>query len=266
MSESLVVVNGKKTNTVSVFDHGFLYSDGIFDTLRIFNEKLFFAPEHIERFFNSAAEVGIKIPYSKQELLTRIEEGYKEYRKKDVFVRIILTRGEGEQGLLTPTKPTLVLIFTERAFKPLQKVKAMISPIPKFGKDSFGRSIKGLNYGLAAEVLYKAKQIGISEVIFTNEKGLVSEASTSNIFIVKDGQLYTPSLESGVLPGITREVAVRHFNVTQKELTVDDLLSADEVFLTGTTNFVTSVETIGDKVYEDFSFADKVFHTLESLM
>ena len=266
MSDSLVVVNGKRTNEISVFDHGFLYGDGIFDTLRIFNGKPFFASQHIERFFNSAVEVGIKVPYSKEELSVHIEEGCKEFGKKDIFVRIILTRGTGEQGLLTPTNPALVLIFTERAFKPLQKVRAMISPIPKFSKDSFGRSIKGINYGLAAEVLYKARQTGVSEVIFTNEKGLVAEASASNVFAVKNGQLYTPSLGSGALPGITREVILRYFSVIEKELTVDDLLSADEVFLTGTTNFVTSVEMLGDKIYKDFSFADKVFHKLESLM
>jgi branched-chain amino acid aminotransferase len=258
----LVIINGKITDKISVFDHGFLYGDGVFDTYRIFNGKSFFIKEHLERLYKSAKGANIKIPVTKAKLAKLLSHHYKKFGQKDAFVRVIVTKGKGNQGLSSKTVPTLIMIFAKRDFNPLGKINAVISPIKKFSQDSSGRTIKGLNYGLAAQVLSKAKGAKVKAVIFLNERGKITEAATSNIFLAKNNRLFTPPLKSGLLPGVTRQLVLKYFRVTQKELTLRDLLAADEVFLTGTADFVTSIKSIGRKVYKRFDYAKVVFKKL----
>ncbi len=260
-----MIINGKITDKISVFDHGFLYGDGVFDTYRVFSGKPFFIREHLERLYKSANGANIKIPVSRQELAKLLSHYYKKFKQKDAFVRLIVTKGKGSQGLSSQTVPTLIIIFSKRDFNPLGKISAIISPIKKFSQDSSGRSIKGLNYGLAAEVLSKTRDTKIKEVIFLNENDKIIEAATANIFLVKNNKLFTPSLKSGPLPGVTRKLILKHFKVTEKELALRDLLIADEVFLTGTVDFVTSIKSIGRKIYKRFDYAKIVFEKLVSL-
>lgn len=238
----------------------------MFDTYRIFNGKPFFIKEHLERLYKSAKGANIKISFTKAELARLLSYYYKKFRQKDAFVRLIVTKGRGSQGLLSKTVPTLIIIFSKRDFNPLGKISAIISPIKKFSQDSSGRSIKGLDYGLAAQILSKTKNTKAKAVIFLNERGKITEAATSNIFLVKNNKLFTPPLKSGPLPGVTRQLVLKYFKVTQKELTLRDLLAADEVFLTGTADFATSIKSIGRKVYKKFDNAKAVFGKLFSLI
>jgi branched-chain amino acid aminotransferase len=259
----LVMINGKRTETISVFDHGFLYGDGVFDSFRIFHGKPFYLKKHIDRLFSSAQNLGIKIPYSKIKIEGVIGKIYRTSGLTDAFMRIIVTRGTGPQGILIDGKANIIIMCTQRAFRPLRKIKASISKIRKYSNDGLGGA-KSLNYSQNAKALYDAKKKHCDEAIFFNEKGFLVEGTTSNIFIVKGKKLFTPSLKTGALSGITREIVMKKFPVIEKDLTKKDLFSADEVFLTGTADFVTSVRQIDRTRYTKFTLAKIVFKKIYS--
>ena len=266
MHENFIAsVNGKRTSQISIYDHGFMYGDAVFDTFRVFGGRPYLAREHLERLKASAAAVGIQLPPSPSELLSQAEKLWQEIGAKDVFVRIIVSRGSAMNGILQPETPTIVVQVSERKFEPLKKTSASISIAPKYSLDGFGRGIKGTNYGLAAQELYLAKQRGFSEIIFRNEHGNVSEGTTSNVFAVFDDRVITPPLSAGALPGITRAIIIRKFGILEANISTEEIQEADEVFLSGTANFITCVERIDHREFEHFETAKRVFDFLEQL-
>lgn len=266
MTKSFVFVNWEEKDTISIFDHGFLYSDAVFDTYRIFNQRSFFAKQHLNRLLQSLEKVSINIKINVEFIEKFIFDEYKKSGIRDAFVRIIVTRGQAVQGILSPCEPTVIVIITEREFTPLKKVNVAFSKVPKFSLDSFGRGIKSLTYSLTAEMLAKEKLNGYEDIIFLNELGFVSEASTSNVFIVKDEQIFTSKLKDGCLDGVTRRIILENFDVVEKRLTKQDLYEADEVFLTGTVNFVVSVKRLDNIDYSSFVIANSVFNKLQKFI
>lgn len=260
MKKPLVTINGKERDKISVFDHEFLYGDGVFDTFRIFNGAPFYMEKHIDRLFSSARNLNLQVPYSQRELIELVKKIYNKSELENAFIRIIITWGEGPQGLFVRAKPNLVIICDEREFSPLKKIRATVSEMRRH-IDGLG-FIKSLNYGLNAKALNQAKKRKFDEAIFLNEDGFLTEATTSNVFIVKNGKLSTPSLKSGCLPGITRELIIKKLPVAENELTLDDLFSADEVFLSGTVNFITCIRQIDKIRYNKFDLAGITFKKL----
>lgn len=264
-NKSFVTINGKECREISVFDHGLLYGDGVFDTFRVFNKKAFMINEHINRLFNSAEMMGIMPQFSKEQVKEMVKDAYNKSSFDDAFIRIIITCGVGEQGIGSLCEPNVIIMVTQREFIPLKQVNAVISEIRRTNKNSINPKIKSLNYGNLVLAAINAKKLGADEAILLNESGKVAEATTSNVFIVKNGKIITPSIESGILEGITRKAVIENFPVTEKSLSPKEIMSADEVFLTGTANFVTIVKSVNNRLFNTSAYAEKVFEKLMEL-
>lgn len=260
-----VTINGKECYTISVFDHGLLYGDGVYETVKVLNNKALFFDDHLNRLFSSAKAVFLKIPYSKKELIKLVKHTCKKVKLQDAFIRILVTRGVGEQGLISKSKPNVIIIVNNRAFTPLGKINCTISKVRRTNTGAIDSKIKSLNYLNNILAKNDAKQRGFDEAILLNDNGFLTEATTSNLFIVKNKKIFTPSLDSGILLGITRKVVCENFDVIEKQLTKKDLFCADEAFLSGTANLITSIKKIDKKVFKNFNVAKKVFDKLMKL-
>ena len=228
-----VWINGKLTDAkdakVSVFDRGFLYGDGLFETMRSYDGKIFKIDEHLSRLFDSSEALKINIPYSKKRLREASYNSIKRNSLKDAYIRITVTRDEN------------VIILTKEFSGYLRRncidgISAQVSKIvlnehsPLAGK----KTLNFLNYLLAKE---DARANGYGEAILLNTKDNVAEGSTSNIFLIKNRKLLTPPLNDGILPGITRRTVIDlakklRIAVAEKHVSSEELISADEVFLT----------------------------------
>jgi len=254
---AFVNVNGRITDgehaTISVFDHGFLFGEGVYETLRTYNGEPFLFDRHMNRLRNSADLIMLDVPFSDDEFLRRSAEtmaaaglGRHGDRTDEVYVRILLTRGIGEltyDPAATP-HPSLVIIV-----KPLpvpaardfdKGVKVCMVDIIRNHPRSVNPAIKSNNLLNNALCMQQAMRNGGVEGVFRNYRGELSECSQSNLFIVKNGMARTPALDAGLLPGITRafvfEVgAALGIKVEQAVLKDDDLFDADEAFFTSTT-------------------------------
>lgn len=228
---------------VSVFDRGFLYGDGVFETMRSYAGIVFRSGDHIDRFFNSLKVVRIKSPHDKIYLKKIIYNTLKVNGLKNAYIRLSMTRGEGKFkiGYKDAFRPNVMVVAKDFEEYPLWMYKTGLSANVIKGicrnERSALSSIKSLNFlGLIVGRIY-AKEAGYDEAILTNTKGHIAEAATSNVFLVKRERIVTPSLASGILPGITRgviiEIAKRlKVKVAEKLVTRRELLNADEVFLT----------------------------------
>jgi branched-chain amino acid aminotransferase len=263
--KDLVIINKQKVDKISVRDHGFLYGDGVFDTIRSFNKKAFRLNDHLDRLFFSAQAINLKVPSSKADLKKLINDQLKKIKEEQVFIRIIVTRGEGEQGLDTKCQPNIVIIFSERSFCPLKKIDLVVSGVERINKKSINPQIKSLNYENLILAKIEAKKKGAIDAILLDSRGLVAEATTSNVFMVKKGKIFTPSTKSSILKGITRKVVIENFKVTEKNISPRELLSADEVFLTGTANFITSAGAINGVKMKNFNVVKMVFEKIKFL-
>lgn len=243
---------------ISVQDRGFLYGDGIFETMRSYDGRIFKLNEHIDRLFNAAKVIKIKIPATRSELKKDIRGFLKNSKLKDASLRITVTRGEGAFTLMgtKDLKPTKII--TAKKFKGypedlyLRGISARISSIRQ-DESSPLSGIKSLNFLNYIMARMDVQEKGFDEAILLNTKGYVAEAATSNIFLVKMGRLITPSPDSGILPGITRSQIIkiakaREKKVSERAVTVGELLSADEVFLTNSLAEVLPVVKIGSIV------------------
>jgi len=228
-----VWINGRFTDSrdakISVFDRGFLYGDGLFETMRAYAGSIFSLDEHLARLFNSSKNLRIKIPYSKKELREASYNIIKRNAVKDAYIRITVTRG-GNVIIITKEfsgYPRRDYIYGTSA-KVLEMTLDEHSPLAGM------KTLNRLSYLLAKE---SAKAGGYGEAILLNTKGDVAEGATSNLFLVKNGRLLTPSLDSGILPGITRRTVIAlakelKIPVIEKHLSYKELILADEVFLT----------------------------------
>ncbi len=244
-----VYINGKLIDkdkaTVSVFDHGLLYGDGVFEGIRSYNGLVFKLKEHIDRLFESAHAIMLNIPLSKEGLIKTVILTLKANKLKDAYIRLIATRGNGDLGL-DPRKckhPTLIIITDKITLYPGEyyrngleiKTVATQRNVP----EALNPQIKSLNY--LNNILAKIEAINsnVEEAIMLNSLGLVTEGTGDNIFIVKDGMLLTPPPYVGILKGITRGAVIsiakkKRMPTLEEVLTRHNLYNADEAFLTGT--------------------------------
>lgn len=229
---------------VSVFDHGFLYGDGVFEGIRAYNGKVFRLDEHIDRLYDSARVIDLKIPVSREEFKNIILETLRKNNLRDAYIRPIVTRGIGDLGLdpRKCPKPTIIVITIEwgKLYGDLYErgLKAVTVCVRRNAIDALPPSIKSLNYlnNILAKIEANAK--GGDEAIFFDTNGYLSEGSGDNIFVVKRGKIFTPPTLNN-LRGITRAATIELINelgipFKETNLGLYDLYSADEVFVTGT--------------------------------
>jgi branched-chain amino acid aminotransferase len=230
---------------VSVFDHGLLYGDGIFEGIRAYNGRVFKLKEHIDRLFYSAKSILLTLPLAHPDFMAAVVETCRRNRIRDGYIRLVVTRGVGTLGL-NPNRcknPSVIIIADKMQLYPeefYQRGMDIITvPTTRNLHSALNPAIKSLNYLNNIMAKIEANNAGCEEAIMLNAEGFVAECTGDNIFIVKEGHLFTPPLSAGALYGITRRVAMdlaaeSGLAVSEPNLTRYDLFNADECFLTGT--------------------------------
>jgi len=268
MSEELwVYIDGKyypkSEAKISVYDHGFLYGDGVFEGIRAYNGIVFKLDEHLERLYNSAKAIALEIPLTKEELKKAIIETLKKNGLRDGYIRLVISRGIGDLGLdpRKCPKPSIVII-TEPLLQLHKKdvrekgISTHISWVRRDPVDATSHEVKSLNYLNSILARIEANNAGADEGICLDTRGFISEGTGENIFIVKNGELYTPPSTAGALKGITRGVVIKlasnlGYKVIERDITINDLFSADEVFLTGTAAEIAPVTEVNKRIIGD---------------
>ncbi len=257
--ELLVYVDGgfvdKSRATVSVFDHGLLYGDGIFEGIRAYDGSVFRLVDHIDRLYDSAKSIHLKIPLTKHEMTEAVLETLRKNHLRDAYVRLVVTRGSGDLGV-DPNlckDPTIFIIAEPMATtlgpKDPKVISLIVASIRRDAVDATSHEIKSLNYMNSILAKIEASSSGADDAILLDARGFVSEATVTNVFLVKDGKVFTPSSAAGILHGITRKRIIRlcsdlGLDVQQTDITLFDLVTADEVFLVGTKAEVQAVGTL----------------------
>lgn len=256
-----VYLNGelvdKKDAKISIFDHGLLYGDGIFEGIRSYDCLIFQLKEHLDRLFKSAGGIQLNIPITKGELEKAIIETLKANKLKDAYIRLVVTRGIGDLGL-DPYKckaPSVFIITDKIMFYPKEfyesGLKIIVANIKRNNVSALPPTIKSLNYLNNILAKLEAIKAGVEEALMFNADGYACECTGDNIFIVKGNKLITPSIEAGALEGITRNVVMeiahnKNIEVKEELLRLKDLYDADECFLTGTAAEIIPVTEIDD--------------------
>lgn len=235
----------KEEAKVSVFDHGLLYGDGIFEGIRAYNGRVFRLEEHLERLYLSARSILIDIPLTIDEMREAVLETIRRNNQKDSYIRLLVTRGKGDLGLDPRKCPKAAIIIISDEIKLYPKetyengLKLIIASTRKNSPDALSPRIKSLNY--LNNILGKLEAInaGCAEAVMLDRHGYLTECTSENIFLVKNGALFTPTATVGILEGITRSVVMElaskmGYQVQMALLTAHDLYVADEVFVTGT--------------------------------
>lgn len=230
---------------ISVFDHGLLYGDGIFEGIRFYSGRVFQLDEHLRRLEASARAIALELPVPLPEIEAAVLETIRRNDLKDGYVRLVVTRGCGDLGLspLLCPKATLFIIAATIKLYPAEKYENGLEVITCSTRRSthgaLSPMVKSLNYLNNVMAKYEALKAGAGEGLMLNEQGYVAECTGDNIFLVKDGIVLTPPISSGALAGVTRAVAIRlakeaGITVSEPQLTRYDVYTADECFLTGT--------------------------------
>jgi branched-chain amino acid aminotransferase len=252
----------KSEAKVSVFDHGLLYGDGVFEGIRAYDGVVFKLKEHINRLYSSAHMLMLSIPMTREELIQKTLETLRKNKLRDSYVRLVVTRGAGDLGLNPKNCPkaTIVIITdTISMHKDDAKEKgitAMISWVKRDPVDATPHEMKSLNYLNSILAKIEANIAGVDEAICLDKNGFVCEGVAENVFIVKNGKIQTPPSCSGALPGITAE-SVKilawqlGYEVTEKNVTPYELFNADEVFFTGTAAEIVPVREINKRSIGD---------------
>lgn len=247
---------------ISVFDHGVLYGDGIFEGIRVYGSRIFELDAHIERLYKSAKVIRLDIPLGKAELVDAIEQTVKANNIADGYIRLIVTRGIGDLGLnpFLCEKAQIIIIADDIQLYPEELYEKGLKVISSITVRSHPLSIppqvKSLNYLNSILAKIEAIDAGAGEAIMFNHEGYVAEASADNVFIVTDGELYTPPSYAGLLEGITRAIVMRlateaGIKVIERNITRADLYTCDEFFLTGTGAEVIGVVEIDNRKIGD---------------
>jgi len=230
---------------ISVFDHGLLYGDGIFEGIRAYNGRVFKLKEHIDRLFYSAKAILLELPMSHAELMKATVETCRKNKLRDGYIRLVVTRGVGTLGLNPRTckKPSVIIIADKIQLYPpefyAKGLTIITVPTTRNLHSALNPAIKSLNYLNNILAKIEANNGGCEEAVMLNAEGFVAECTGDNLFIVKNGELFTPPLSAGALYGITRHTVIElaqaaGLKVSEPNLTRYDLFNADECFLTGT--------------------------------
>lgn len=243
------------TAVVSVFDHGLLYGDGVFEGIRAYGGRVFRLGAHLDRLYASAKAIWLEVPLPKADVARIVEEGVTRSGLKDAYIRLVVTRGVGDLGLdpRKCAKASVICITDTIALWPAERYEkgltALTAATPIAHKESLSPRIKSLNY--LSHILAKIEGIaaGVDEVVMLDAAGHVAEASGMNLFAVTRGTVRTPPPYSGILRGVTRDAVLeiaRDAGYAVEELPLNryDLYTADEVFLTGTAAEVVSISKL----------------------
>jgi branched-chain amino acid aminotransferase len=254
----------KEDAKISVYDHGLLYGDGIFEGIRSYGSNVFRMEEHLDRLWNSAKAIWLEIPMSKPEMAKAINETVRVNGIKDGYIRVVVTRGAGTLGL-DPNRcsePQVIIIADKIALYPeelYQKGLEIVTvSVARTHPAALSPRIKSLNYLNNILAKIEGLQAGCIEALMLNHKGEIAECTGDNIFLVRQGRLQTPPIDAGILEGVTREAVIglareKSIEVQEVPLTKHDVYIADECFLTGTAAEVVPVvkvdsRTIGEGV------------------
>jgi branched-chain amino acid aminotransferase len=244
-----IYVDGKfcseRDAKVSVFDHGLLYGDGVFEGIRAYNGRVFKLKEHIDRLYYSAKAILLEIPLTHAELMQATVETIRVNKLRDCYVRLIVTRGIGTLGLNPRSckKPSVIIIAGKIQVYPAELyargMDIVTVPTVRNLHSAVNPAIKSLNYLNNILAKIEANNAGVEEAVMLNAEGFVSECTADNLFIVKNGELFTPPNSAGALYGITRGTVLElaeqlGVKISEPNLTRYDLFNADECFLTGT--------------------------------
>jgi branched-chain amino acid aminotransferase len=244
-----VYINGKLYDKadakISVYDHGLLYGDGVFEGIRIYEGKVFRLAEHLDRLYDGARAIRLEIPLNREQMSEAVFSTVSANAKRNGYIRLIVTRGAGYLGL-DPRKasnPQVIVIVDDITMYPPELyengMEIITASTIRNHPSALNPRIKSLNYLNNILANIEAVQAGCLEALMLNHKGEVAECTGDNIFIVRDGVLRTPPLDAGVLGGITRDTVIKlageaGITVTETALTTYDVYTADECFLTGT--------------------------------
>src|SRR6202022_3187680 len=230
---------------ISVFDHGLLYGDGIFEGIRFYDGRVFRLEEHLERLWDSAHSICLEIPMSMNEMTEALLETIRQNELRDGYIRLLVTRGIGNLGLNPAQckRPSVIIIAsTIVLYSPevYQKGLTVVTcATRRTNPGALNPAVKSLNYLNNVMARMEANLAGADEALMLNDAGNVAECTADNVFIVKRGQIFTPPITAGALRGITRAVvfeiaAETGITVTEADITRHDVFIADEAFLTGT--------------------------------
>jgi branched-chain amino acid aminotransferase len=230
---------------ISVFDHGLLYGDGVFEGIRAYNGRVFRLKEHIDRLFYSAKAILLQIPMSPEKISEAVIKSCRENRLRDGYIRLVVTRGVGNLGLNPRNckKPSVIIIAGKIQVYPTELyargMEIVTVPTVRNLHSAVNPAVKSLNYLNNILAKIEANNAGVEEAVMLNAQGFVSECTADNLFIIKSGELFTPPLSAGALYGITRQTVIElamqaGIKVSEPDLTRYDLFNADECFLTGT--------------------------------
>ncbi len=265
--ELLIYIDGgfypKSAAKVSVYDHGLLYGDGVFEGIRAYDGVVFKLKEHIDRLYRSAHVIMLQIPLSKEEMIKAVLDTLKKNQLKNSYIRLVVTRGVGDMGvdprkcpkptIIIITEPTITLHSKE---KKESGITAMISWVRRDSVDATSHEVKSLNYLNSILAKLEANNAGIDEALCLDQNGFVCEGVAENLFIVKDDKVITTPTCTGALHGITRTVVMKlverlGYPLIERNVTPSELFMADEVFLTGTAAEITAVREINKRVVGD---------------
>jgi len=256
---SLIWIDGqwydRDSAKVSVFDHGLLYGDGVFEGMRVYGGKVFRLEEHVDRLYDSAHAIWLTVPVPKEEMIRVTEEGVRRGRLSEGYLRHIVTRGVGDLGL-DPRKcarATVIIIFDTISLWPRERYEQGLTVLtagtPMPHREALSPRVKSLNY--LPHILAKVEGIHaqVDEVLMLDSAGYVAEASGMNLFIVKRGELRTPPAYAGILRGVTRDVilelaAAAGIPAREEPLNRYDVYTADEAFFTGTAAEIAPIRSL----------------------
>lgn len=259
-----IYLNGKllekEQAVVSVFDHGLLYGDGVFEGIRAYHGRVFMLHEHLDRLLNSARAIMLQVPLTKKQLKDAVIKTLRANRLKDAYIRLVITRGKGDLGL-DPRKcaqPTVFIIADKIALYPPEFYESGLSVITSSVRrnipEALNPSIKSLNYLNNVLAKAEASRQNAPEAIMLNREGLVAECTGDNIFVIKNNTLITPPTWTGALEGITRNVVMKiardklKLSVREDVFTPYHIYVGDEVFLTGTAAEVVPVREVDGRI------------------
>jgi branched-chain amino acid aminotransferase len=248
----------KSQAKISVYDHGFLYGDGVFEGIRMYNGVVFKLKEHVDRLYRSAHAIMLTIPLSKEEMTKAVVETLRKNKLKNSYIRLIVSRGIGDLGLDPRKCPkSTIIIITDsisiRAGNAKETgITAMLSWVRRNPVDATTHEIKSLNYLNSVLAKIEANANGVDEAICLESSGCIAEGVGENIFIVKDGELFTPPTSTGALAGITADVVAElcaklNLDLIVTNLTPFMLFTADEAFFTGTAMEVVPIREVNKR-------------------
>ncbi|TYR82236.1 branched-chain-amino-acid transaminase [Priestia megaterium] len=247
---------------ISVYDHGFLYGDGVFEGIRVYSGNVFRLEEHIDRLYKSAHSILLTIKQTREEMTELIVETVRKNQLQNAYIRVVISRGVGNLGLdpYNCPKPQVVVIAEPLSIFPKELYETGLDIVTVATRrnrpDVLSPKVKSLNYLNNVLVKIEAHLANVNEALMLNDQGYVAEGSADNVFILKNGILYTPPTYVGALEGVTRNVIIeiakeKGYEVKEEPFTRHDVYVADEVFLTGTAAEVIAVVKVDGRIIGD---------------